>query len=126
MVARHCSAFGSLAAAGALLAFGSDAPIETANPWHGIFAAVRRTALDDASAPWMPGEALTAEAAISGYTLAPARAAGRSDLGHLRPGARADLAVLNVDLATLLAADERLGSTRSQVTLVDGREVRGA
>ena len=119
-------AFGSLAAAGALLAFGSDAPIETANPWHGIFAAVRRTALDDASAPWMPGEALTAEAAISAFTLGPARAAARSDLGHLRPGARADLAVLNVDLATLLAADERLGSTRSQVTLVDGSEVRGA
>ena len=119
-------AFGSMAAAGALLAFGSDAPIETANPWLGIHAAVRRTALNEASGPWMPSEALTVQAALSAYTLGPARAAGRLDLGHLRPGARADLAVLDVDLATLLAADERLASTRSQITLVDGREVRGA
>ena len=58
-------AFGSMAAAGALLAFGSDAPIESANPWLGIHAAVRRTALDEASGPWRPGEALTAEAAAN-------------------------------------------------------------
>ena len=37
----------SLAAAGARLAFGSDAPIETANPWLGLFAAVHRRAPAD-------------------------------------------------------------------------------
>jgi predicted amidohydrolase YtcJ len=44
-------------------------------------------------------------------------------LGHLRPGARADLAVLNVPLETLLAADERLADVRADLTLVDGHEV---
>ena len=58
-------------------------------------------------------------------TLGPALAAGRTDLGHLRFGARADLAVVNVNLSTLLAAGEELATVRSQLTLVDGREVRG-
>jgi len=115
----------SIAATGALLAFGSDAPIETPNPWHGIFAAVRRGAPGTTSPPWTPAEVLTPETALWADTLGPALAAGRRDLGHLGPGARADLAVLNIDLPTLLAADERLASVRSELTLVDGREVRG-
>ena len=41
----------------------------------------------------------------------------------LRPGARADLAVLNVGLDTLLAADERLAGVRADLVVVDGREV---
>jgi predicted amidohydrolase YtcJ len=118
-------AYRSMAREGALLAFGSDAPIERANPWRGIFAAVRRTVPGDEAPPWALAEAMTPEAALSAYTLGPARAAGRSDVGHLRPGARADLAILDVDLATLLAADERLATARSRLTLVDGREVRG-
>ena len=73
----------------------------------------------------MPGETLAPETALWGYTLGPALAAGRTDLGHLRFGARADLAVLNVNLSTLLAAGEELANVRSQLTLVDGREVRG-
>ena len=39
-------------------------------------------------------------------------------------GARADLAVLNADLATRLAADERLARVRSDLTVVGGQEVR--
>ena len=123
---ENAYAYRSMAATGALLAFGSDAPIETANPWHGIHAAVWRAAPGDPSAPWAPEETLTPETALYAYTLGPALAAGRRDLGHLGPGAWADLAVLNIDLPTLLAADERLASVRSQVTLVGGREVRGA
>ena len=48
------------------------------------------------------------------------------DEGHLRPGARADLAVLNVDLATLLRADDALADVGADLTLVDGREVHRA
>jgi predicted amidohydrolase YtcJ len=119
-------AFRSIAAAGARLAFGSDAPIETANPWHGILAAVRRAAPGRAHEPWNAAETLTSQAALHAYTLGPALAADRPDLGHLRPGARADLAVLTIDLPTLLAADDRLASAGSQVTIVDGWEVHGA
>lgn len=117
--------WGDLAAAGALVAFGSDAPIETANPWTGLFAAVHRRFPDDEMADWHVEQALDVGAALAAYTRGPALAAGRHDEGHLRPGARADLAVLNVDRATLLAADERLADVRSLLTLVNGRIVHG-
>jgi predicted amidohydrolase YtcJ len=62
-------------------------------------------------------------AALSAYTLAPALAAGAPDLGHLRPGARADLAVLTTDLNTLFEAGEALAGVKSQLTLLNGTEV---
>jgi predicted amidohydrolase YtcJ len=116
-------AFRSLADAAALLAAGSDAPVESANPWLGIFAAVHRRFPTDPRGDWRPAESLSTAHALSAYTLAPAVAIGAEDEGHLRPGARADLAVLSVDLPTLLRADEALASVQSELTLVDGAEV---
>ena len=116
-------AWRSLLAAGAHLAAGSDAPVESVNPWLGIFAAVHRRLPTDDRGDWRPGQALSIAEALSAYTLGPAQAIGADDEGHLRPGARADLAVLSVDLDTLLAADERLSEVSSVMTLVDGREV---
>jgi predicted amidohydrolase YtcJ len=116
-------AWRALRAAGVHLAAGSDAPVESVNPWLGIFAAVHRRLPSDARNDWRPAQSLTVVEALSAYTLGPARALGVADEGHLRPGARADLAVLNVDLRTLLAADERLAEIRAEVTVVDGVEV---
>jgi predicted amidohydrolase YtcJ len=116
----------SLAAAGARLAFGSDAPIETPNPWLGLFAAVHRRAPGDGTPDWQPAAALDPLVALAAYTRAPAMAIGRPEEGYLGVGALADVAVLNVDLATLLAADDRLAGVRSDLTLVGGREVRRA
>jgi hypothetical protein len=116
----------SLVAAGARLAFGSDAPIETANPWLGLFAAVHRRAPADGAADWQPQEALDSRVALAAYTRGPAIGIGRPEEGTLGVGAVADLAVLNVDLETLLAADERLATVRSDLTLVGGHEVRRA
>jgi hypothetical protein len=113
----------ALAAGGARLAFGSDAPIESPNPWHGIFAAVHRRFPGDGAADWRTEQALDPASALAAYTLGPATSIGAGDEGHLRPGARADLAVLSMDLATLLAADERMAAARSVLTLLDGREV---
>ena len=118
----HAYAYRSLADAGALLAFGSDAPVATANPWVGLFAAVRRRQPGEAEPGWHLEQALDPVAALSAYTLAPAAAIGAHDEGNLRPGARADLAVLSIDLATLLAADERLATTHADLTLVAGSE----
>jgi hypothetical protein len=112
-----------MAAGGARLAFGSDAPIESPNPWHGIFAAVHRRFPGDGAADWRTEQALDPASALAAYTLGPATSIGAGDEGHLRPGARADLAVLSMDLATLLAADERMAAARSVLTLLDGREV---
>ena len=116
-------AFRSLADAGARLAAGSDAPIESANPWLGVFAAVHRRFPSDRRDDWRPAEALSVAAALSAYTLGPAAGIGAADEGHLRLGAHADLAVLNLGLADLHAADERLADVRADLTLVDGAEV---
>ncbi len=114
-------AWNSLAAEGALLAAGSDAPVEPVNPWLGIFAAVHRRMPGDLREDWRPTEALTFAAALHAYTLGPAIALGLTDEGHLRVGARADLAVLSTDLDTLARADESLAAVRAELTLVDGR-----
>ena len=88
-----------------------------------MLAAVRRRAPGGAAPTWGADQALDPATAIGAYTLGPALAVGRTDLGHLRPGALADLAVLNVDLGTLIAVDDRLAGVRSHLTLVDGKEV---
>jgi predicted amidohydrolase YtcJ len=116
-------AWRSLASAGALLAAGSDAPVESVNPWLGMFAAVHRRLPGDRRGDWRPAQALTVAEALSAYTRGPARAIGTIDEGHLRIGARADLAVLSVSLQALLRADEALAGVRSTMTIVDGVEV---
>jgi predicted amidohydrolase YtcJ len=122
---RQTSAYpiAGLRSADARLAFGSDAPIESPNPWIGIFAAVHRRFPRDGTADWQVPQAIGVEAALAGYTRGSALAAGLADEGHLRPGAHADLALLNIDLETLLRADEELADVRAERTLVGGREV---
>lgn len=122
----HAYAWRSIAATGARLAFGSDAPIESVNPWLGIFAARHRRFPSDPIPDWHAEESVEAPVALAAYTRVPAESIGADDEGHLGPGARADLAVLNVDLETLFAADERLAEVRSVLTLVDGDEVHRA
>ncbi len=119
-------AWRALADGGALLTAGSDAPVESANPWTGMFAAVHRRLPTDARDDWRPAQALTVAEALAAYTLGPARAIGAADEGHLRIGARADLAVLSISLETLLQAGEALAGARSDLTIVDGREVSRA
>lgn len=116
-------AYRSLEASGARLAIGTDAPIESVNPWQTLFAATHRRLPGDGTPDWRPGEALDAASALRAMTLDPARAAGRSDVGHLHPGAVADVAVLSTDLATLLTGDEPVADVRSLLTLVDGIEI---
>jgi len=116
-------AWRALVDAGALLAAGSDAPVESANPWTGMFAAVHRRLPTDGREDWRPAQALSVAEALGAYTLGPARAIGAGDEGHLRVGARADLAVLSISLGTLLQAGEGVAGARSVLTIVDGREV---
>src|SRR5947207_903598 len=89
-------AFRSLWDSGALLANGSDAPIEELDPLAGIRAGVLRT-LDERPA-WHPEQALTVEQALQATTVNPAWLAGdERRRGKLLPGYRADLVVLDRD-----------------------------
>src|SRR6185437_16779188 len=89
-------AFRSLLESGAVLANGSDAPIEELDPLLGIRAGVART-LDEREA-WHPEQALTVEQALHATTVAPAWLAGdERRRGRLVPGYLADLVVLDRD-----------------------------
>lgn len=113
-------AWRGLADAGALLAAGSDAPVESVNPWLGVFAALHRRLPTDARDDWRPSQAIGMLEALRAYTLGPALALGATDEGHLRPGARADLAVLNTELDALLAGEVDFGAIRADAVVVDG------
>lgn len=91
-VTEHAYAWGALERAGATLAFGSDAPVETADPLLGIDAATawRR------SAKWHPELAVSRAAALRAYTSNAAYAVGMEhDLGALREGMLCDLTVVD-------------------------------
>jgi predicted amidohydrolase YtcJ len=87
--------------AGAILAFGSDAPVESPNPFWGLHAAVTRRRADGSPGPdgWRPEQRLSLEEALFGYTGGAAFAAGRENhLGKLAPGYLADLTILDEDI----------------------------
>jgi hypothetical protein len=86
--------------AGAVLAFGSDAPVESPNPFLGLHAAVTRRRSDGSPGPqgWYPDQKITIDEAVHGFTTGPAFTAYLDDrLGILAPGYLADLLILTQD-----------------------------
>lgn len=93
---------------GVVVAFGSDAPVESFNPWWGIHAAVTRQRPDGSPGPdgWYPSARVTIAEALRAYTIGPAYTAGSEKrLGRLAPGYLADLVVLRRDPFTIPAAE---------------------
>ncbi len=109
---------------GARLAFGSDAPVESPNPFLGLFAAITRRRPDGTGGPqgWVPQEKLTLRQALEAYTVGAAYAAGlEGRLGRLSPGYLADLIVLDNDPFDV--PPEELLSTQPRATMVGGEWV---
>jgi hypothetical protein len=103
---------------GAVVANGSDAPIEELDPLAGIVAGVLRT-LDERPA-WHPEQAVTVEEALRATTVNPAWLAGdERRRGRLLPGYLADLVVLDRD-PLAIPADE-LRDVHVVATMVGGR-----
>lgn len=122
--ARTTYAFRSLAERGAVLAFGSDAPVEPADPRLGLHAAVQRTDLEGRPAGgWQPDERLGIDAAFRGYTIGPAIVAGQPRGGRITVGARADFAVWAGD--PLAAEGTDLLGLECMATVVGGELVHG-
>src|SRR5262249_32195960 len=89
-------AYRSLLESGAVVANGSDAPIEELDPLAGIRAGVRRTI--DERAPWHPEHGLTVQQAFEATCVTPAWLSGdERRRGQLIPGQAADLVVLDRD-----------------------------
>ena len=113
-------AYRSLLDTGALLANGSDAPIEELDPLAGIRAGVLRT-LDEREG-WHPEQAVTVQQALEATTINPAWLAGdERRRGKLVPGYLADLVVLDRDL--LSCPPEELPEVQVVATMLGGRWV---
>ena len=116
----------SVMTVGGRLAFGSDAPVEPADPWAGIAAAVSRT--DASGQPfggWFPEETVSREAALAGFTSDAAFAGfAEGRFGRLIPGERADF--LLVDRDPLLASPDEIRATQVKQVWIGGVKVRDA
>jgi len=120
---RDGYAWGSLLEAGAVLAFGTDAPIEPVDPWPGIALGVlRRDPSWGADAePFGPDEALTVEEALRAATVGPARLTRDEHGGRLIPGAPADLIVLPAAPREPGERAATFAAVRPRLVLVGGR-----
>lgn len=116
-------AWRSLMQNGARLAFGSDYPVESPDPWAGW--AVSFTRQDAEGQPfggWRPQEAVTREQGWAGFTTGAAYAGFAEDrIGRLAPGLRADFLVLDRD--PLLASPADLRATKVLETWLAGNRV---
>lgn len=86
----------SLIAAGIPYAFGSDVPIETINPFQGIYSAIERRPNNNPSLPqFRKDQSITALNAIMGYTLGAAMSTkSEKERGSIATGKLADLIVI--------------------------------
>jgi predicted amidohydrolase YtcJ len=118
-------AWRSLLDAGTVLAFGSDAPVESIDPLPGIHAALTRQRSDGSpTGGWLPQQRLSVGEALTGYTSGAARASGEQmRRGRIAPGYLADFAVLAGDGP--LAEPAFWLSARVRATVVGGVVVHG-
>lgn len=109
---------------GGRLAFGSDAPVEPADPWAGMAAAISRTdAKGEPFGGWFPQETVSREQALAGFTSDAAFAGfAEGRFGRLVPGERADF--LLVDRDPLLASPDAIRETKIIEVWVSGVRVR--
>ncbi|NJC32544.1 hypothetical protein GGR88_000018 [Sphingomonas jejuensis] len=106
---------------GGRLAFGSDVPVESADPLAGFAAAISREGSDGQPAGgWQPQEKVTREQALAGFTTGGAFAGFAEDrLGRLAPGMQADFVLIDGD--PLEASPAEIRAMRVAETWVGGR-----
>jgi predicted amidohydrolase YtcJ len=116
-------AWKSISDAGGHLAFGSDWPVVTLNPWEGIQTAVtRQTAEGTPKDGFVPAQRLTVKQAVDGYTIGAAFAGRREKTeGSLETGKLADLIIVSQNVFDI--NPEKIGATTVLATIVGGRLV---
>ncbi|TNY18930.1 amidohydrolase family-domain-containing protein [Rhodotorula diobovata] len=135
-------AWRSLLDAGAPYALGSDFPVESVNPFLGLYAATTRNWADkgrEGDSPhgrggWYPAERLTPLEALRGFTTSAAYASfAEHRVGVLSPGALADFIVVQGDPLDAPAEgapgreewETRLREMKVRSTVVGGRVMHG-
>ena len=121
--ASRAWAWKSISDAGGQLAFGSDWPVVTLNPWEGVQTAVtRQTSEGKPEAGFVPEQRLTVGQVIEGYTLGAAFAGRREKSeGSLEIGKVADLIILSQNVFDI--NPHKIGGTKVVTTIVGGRLV---
>jgi predicted amidohydrolase YtcJ len=113
----------SIESTGGVLAFGSDWPVVTLNPWPGVQNALtRKTAEGDPPNGFVPQERISLEDAIRAYTLGAAFAGHREKIeGSIEPGKLADLIILARDLFKI--EPNQIADMEVLLTMVGGKTV---
>ncbi|MCL6699420.1 amidohydrolase family protein [Sphingomonas sp. NSE70-1] len=104
------------------IAFGSDFPVESPNPFPGLAAAVSRQDMN-AQPPggWIPEERVTFEQALAGFTRGAAYAGfAETKIGTLDAGKWADFIIVDRDVSTV--DPQTLGRTQVLETWVAGKK----
>jgi predicted amidohydrolase YtcJ len=114
-------AWRALIDAGAVIAGGSDAPVEQGDPRIEFYAAVARKDLEGNAGPtWHPEQAVTREEALKMFTIWPAYASFReADLGTIEPGKLADFTGFSGDI--MLIPEAEILTVDPAITVVGGK-----
>lgn len=121
---KYSYAWRSMLDHGVPLAFGTDYPVESINPFRGLYAAITRQN-EAGTATYQPQEKITLAEAVYAYTQGSAFAEFREHLkGRLEPGYAADLVVLDRDITAV--TPQQLLHTQVLRTVVGGDTVYAA
>ncbi len=115
----------SMEKSGAVVAFGSDWSVSSANPFEEMETAITRMdAVGKPTKPWMPEERIGLPEALAAFTINAAYTnRDEKNTGSLEAGKKANLAVLDRNLFETPPTE--LSDTKVLVTLFEGKPVHG-
>jgi predicted amidohydrolase YtcJ len=116
----------SISDTGAVMPFGTDAPVESYDPWPGLALAVRRDdpRWPDGTPTYAPEQSLPLERALRAQCIDAALSARETDRGRLTVGQRADVVVIPAaSIDEPVTPGGPLSTARPQLVLMDGKVV---